>query len=115
VQKSVFTIRLKLMLAFGTWTTLMIVVGLGAIDALCRLDVNAPSSYRFSLTGLIAVASLDVLSQSIVAPIFTGLYAAGFTAWAENLRKSRQPSICQSDPRVRGWTNLVAQPSHLIS
>ena len=56
MQKSVFTIRLKLMLAFGTWTTLMIVVGLGAIDALCRLDVNAPQSYRFALMGLIAAA-----------------------------------------------------------
>ena len=46
------------MLAFGTWTTLMFVVGLVAIVSLSGLDANAASSYRSSLTSLIAVASM---------------------------------------------------------
>ncbi|CAN7796898.1 methyl-accepting chemotaxis protein [Paraburkholderia hospita] len=56
MQKFVFTIRLKLMLAFGIWTTLMLVIGAGATTALFRLEASAPQSYRFSLIGLIGVA-----------------------------------------------------------
>ncbi|TKC90066.1 chemotaxis protein [Trinickia terrae] len=58
MQKFIFTIRLKLLLAFGTLATLMFIVGLAAVIALCRLDANAVSSYRSSLTSLIAVASM---------------------------------------------------------
>ncbi|MFP3550916.1 methyl-accepting chemotaxis protein [Paraburkholderia sp. SIMBA_049] len=58
VRKFVFTIRLKIMLAFGTWVTMMFAIGLvGAID-LWRLESSAPSYYRFSLAILVAVAAL---------------------------------------------------------
>ena len=46
------------MLAFGTSAILMVVVGLVAIVAQWRLDANAASLYRSSLTSLIAVASM---------------------------------------------------------
>lgn len=58
MQKFVFTIRLKFMLAFGTCATLMFVLALVGIVGLWGLDANAASSYRSSLTGLIAVASM---------------------------------------------------------
>jgi methyl-accepting chemotaxis protein len=58
VQKFVFTIRLKFMLAFGTCVTLMFVLALVGIAGLWGLDANAASLYRSSLTGLIAVASM---------------------------------------------------------
>ncbi|WP_017234618.1 methyl-accepting chemotaxis protein [Pandoraea sp. B-6] len=58
MQRFVFTIRFKLMLAFGAWATLMLVVGLVALTSLWGLDANASSSYRLSLTSLIAVASM---------------------------------------------------------
>jgi methyl-accepting chemotaxis protein len=58
MRKFVFTIRLKLMLAFGTSATLMFFVGLVAIVALCRLDASSASSYRLLLASLIAVASV---------------------------------------------------------
>jgi methyl-accepting chemotaxis protein len=58
VQKFVFTIRLKFMLAFGTWATLMFVLGLVGMVGLWGLDANAASSYRSSLKSLIAVASM---------------------------------------------------------
>lgn len=58
MQKFVFTIRLKLMLAFGMWATLMFVVGLLAIVALWHSDASAASSYRLCLAGLVAVTSV---------------------------------------------------------
>ncbi|RDK00121.1 chemotaxis protein [Paraburkholderia lacunae] len=58
MQNFVFTIKLKLMLAFGTWVTLMFVLTLVGIVGLWRLDANAASLYRSSLTSLIAVASM---------------------------------------------------------
>ncbi len=58
MRNLVFTIRVKLMLAFGAWVALMLVVGLMAIVAQGRLDANTASSSRSSLTGLIAVASM---------------------------------------------------------
>ena len=58
MQKFVFTIRLKLMLAFGTWLALMSVVGLMAIVALFSLDANVVSSYRPWLMSLIGLASM---------------------------------------------------------
>ncbi|MGF6899085.1 methyl-accepting chemotaxis protein [Paraburkholderia sp. GAS348] len=72
MQKFVFTIRLKLMLAFGTWATLMFVVGLMAIVALCGLDANAASSYRSLLTSLIAVASIGC-----AVALYCGLHLNG--------------------------------------
>jgi methyl-accepting chemotaxis protein len=69
VQKFVFTIRLKLMLAFGTWVTLMFVVGLTAMVALWRLDANVALPYRLSLTSHIAVASMGC-----AAAIYCGLH-----------------------------------------
>ena len=58
VQKFVFTIRLKLILAFGTGATLMAVIGLAAIAALWRIDANTASPYRLFLMGLISVAAV---------------------------------------------------------
>ena len=69
VQKFVFTIRLKLVLAFGTWVTLMFVVGLTAMVALWRLDANVALPDRLSLTSLIAVASMGC-----AAAIYCGLH-----------------------------------------
>ncbi|MGF6373509.1 methyl-accepting chemotaxis protein [Paraburkholderia sp. RAU6.4a] len=56
MQKSALTIRLKLMIAFGTCATLMCAVGLVGILGLWHLDGHAPASYRLLLTPLIAVA-----------------------------------------------------------
>lgn len=58
MQKFVFTIRFKLILAFSAVATLMSVVGLTAMVALWRLDANTASTYRFFFMGLIVVASM---------------------------------------------------------
>lgn len=57
MQKLVFTIKFKLMLAFGVGSALMLSVGLAAAIALLRLDENLSSS-RSYLMGVIVVASL---------------------------------------------------------
>ncbi|WP_338641334.1 methyl-accepting chemotaxis protein [Burkholderia pyrrocinia] len=60
MQKLVFTIKFKLMLAFGVGSALMLSVGLAAAIALLRLDENLSSS-RSYLMGVIVVASLGCI------------------------------------------------------
>lgn len=56
MQKFVFTIRHKLVLAFGTWAILMLIIGMLAVDALCRHDGSGLFRYRL-LSAVVVAAS----------------------------------------------------------
>ncbi|MFM0169854.1 methyl-accepting chemotaxis protein [Paraburkholderia sediminicola] len=58
MRNFVFTIRLKLILAFGTWAALTLTLGLACTVELSRLDANVVSHYRLPLTSLAVVAAL---------------------------------------------------------
>ncbi|RKE39024.1 methyl-accepting chemotaxis protein [Paraburkholderia sp. BL23I1N1] len=58
VQKTAFTIRLKLILAFGMCAGLMFAVGLVGTVGLWHGEMITPASYRPLLGGLIALASV---------------------------------------------------------
>ena len=54
MRKLIFTIRLKLLLAFGTCAALMFIVGLMGAIGLSRIDAGTATQYRSCLVALIA-------------------------------------------------------------
>ncbi len=78
MQKPVITIRLKLLLAFGTSAALMFIVGLLGVVGLSHLDANTAELYRPLLIAQIAIGSIGCIANLCSTLHFLRVVCGGF-------------------------------------
>jgi methyl-accepting chemotaxis protein len=103
VQKNVFSIKVKLVLAFGIWLALMLTIALSALVAYRSLGANDLLPYRFWLTNLIVVALLGCVFAVCCGLHLSRVVCGGLNRMArgfEDIAKTLDLSKRSSSPRM---------------